>query len=157
MRHDELMEKLYSMTLDGPDQQCGDVSTVGRWYGTLENLRLGGEEFAIKYAIVSQDDQGFKDAETFTSKAEFEERWSAIEAEVIEAEGPTEDDYVISDDRGKESVGQYGKHLGSFDSRDEAEDFIRKQAKAAQFWPNVWTISDHGNTNLLKFDYDQKS
>lgn len=166
MRHEELVEKLYDMTLDGGgdgDQSCGDVSENGRWYGTCENLRLGGEEFAIKYAIVTQDDQGFKDAETFTSKAEFEERWSEIEMEVeafyTEAEPtePDEGDYVISDARGGgEAVSQHGwKYLDTFPDRDSAEAFIREHANTGQFWPSVWVLSDHGNWHLVEgFKYE---
>lgn len=61
---------------------------------------------------------------------------------------PCEDDYILSD-AGRlgslTAVSQNGRHLGTFREEDEAEQFIRGHAQNAQFWPNVWRLSDHGN------------
>lgn len=42
-----------------------------------------------------------------------------------------------------------GKHLGTFDEQDEAEQFIRQQMERDQFWPGVWFVSDHGNAHAI--------
>jgi hypothetical protein len=59
---------------------------------------------------------------------------------------PGEDDYTITGTRrGGEGVGQGGKFLGEFPSVNAALQFIADRMAAEQFYPNVWTISDHGN------------
>jgi hypothetical protein len=40
------------------------------------------------------------------------------------------------------------RHLGEFDSDDEALDAIRKQGKQENWFPNVWFIDDHGGHRL---------
>lgn len=46
-----------------------------------------------------------------------------------------------------------GKHLGDFNSQEEAEAAIRAEGNKQQFFPNVWNVSDHGNMNLVE-DFD---
>jgi hypothetical protein len=72
--------------------------------------------------------------------------------ETMEDAGPQEGDYIISSGRGthvSEHQEGGGKYLGEFANQDEAEAFIRQRMDKEQFWPNVWTCSDHGNLNLI--------
>jgi hypothetical protein len=42
-----------------------------------------------------------------------------------------------------------GKPFGTFPSFDSAMRAIRADMDKQQFWPNVWTCSDHGNMSLV--------
>lgn len=69
---------------------------------------------------------------------------------------PSEGDYILSPTGylgGKTAVSQCaGKHLGNFAEESEARAFIREHMDREQFWPNVWTLSDHGNYHLTTLD-----
>jgi hypothetical protein len=77
----------------------------------------------------------------------------AVERETEEREEedeprPDEDDAYLTPSGplgARTSASFGGKHLGEFDSDDEALAAIRAAADAASFWPNCWTVSDHGN------------
>ena len=59
-----------------------------------------------------------------------------------------EDDYTMTPSGrlgGRTSVGQYGKHLGEFDTTDEALEFIGQHMEDNQFFPTIFWVSDHGN------------
>ena len=54
---------------------------------------------------------------------------------------------------GKTGLGQVGgKFLGEFDSDTAALAFIREHMAREKFYPNVWSVSDHGNWTLLTLD-----
>lgn len=58
--------------------------------------------------------------------------------------------YVIGDARqGGYSVSLEGKYLGHGDDFDDALVFILKHMEKNKFWPNVFYVNDHGNTDLL--------
>lgn len=68
---------------------------------------------------------------------------------------PAPDDYVISSNGFRLSVGIVeGSHVGEFAEYDEAEDAIREHRArtSPDFWPNVWSVSDHGNVSLYSED-----
>jgi hypothetical protein len=60
---------------------------------------------------------------------------------------PQEDDIVTSDD---EHWYQYGK-LVVIGDRSDVKKFMNRE----KFWPNVWVISDHGNTCNISEDVSQ--
>lgn len=72
--------------------------------------------------------------------------------EDIEAEGPSPEDYV------KTSCGKLGantcvgevegQYVGEFDDDVTADQAICERMNEKKFWPNVWTLSDHGNLSL---------
>ena len=66
---------------------------------------------------------------------------------------PSPEDYTISDSGplgSRTSVGQIeGKHLGEFNSDEEAIAAIRADMEKHQFYPNVWRVSDHGNWSIM--------
>lgn len=71
---------------------------------------------------------------------------------------PAPEDYTISPCGSlgsRFSVGVVeGRHIGEFNTREEAETAIRKHA--GEFRPDVWIVSDHGNTSLADFQWDVK-
>lgn len=40
------------------------------------------------------------------------------------------------------------KHLGDFDTIEEAEEALKEYCDKRQFWPNIWSVSDHGDMSL---------
>jgi len=85
------------------DEEAGDVSEFGRWYGLVrgpfilgdlarnfpkEWSELDAEDHAtLRHAvgaIITEDTQGFVDIETYTSLKKLNKVWAAIEAEVAE-------------------------------------------------------------------------
>ncbi len=65
---------------------------------------------------------------------------------------PEPEDYCITDVvRGGYDVGIVeGKFLGHFNTYSEAQIAVVADMTASQFWPNVWSISDHGNAELVQ-------
>jgi hypothetical protein len=118
--------------------------------------------------ILWEDTQGFKSADSFDTESGLETAWAGAVSDLEPAdedEGadeptePEEDDYTLSDERGRLNVCQSGKVLESF--REDCDDevcatdralaFVREHADKAQFWPNCWVISDHGNAHLTTY------
>jgi hypothetical protein len=49
------------------------------------------------------------------------------------------------------SVGsEDGGHLGEFRTEAEADVAIFRNMEKNKFWPNVWSLSDHGNYHINK-------
>lgn len=66
---------------------------------------------------------------------------------------PEEGDFVYDDASSGLSI-QGEKFLGKFIEWEEVETAIREYARAHQWFPSVWQISDHGNAHLVTdFDY----
>ena len=68
-------------------------------------------------------------------------------------------DYVISDCGplgSQTSVNVVnGKHLGTYNDWEEALGAIRADMKKENFFPSVWSVSDHGNiSNVSDEVYD---
>jgi len=68
------------------------------------------------------------------------------EADEPEADEPDEDDLVTSDDR---NFYQYGKRVLVVDEEEDRDDAIRAYMDREQFWPDAWSISDHGNAHRI--------
>lgn len=72
---------------------------------------------------------------------------SIIEPE-LEPHEPGEEDARISPagQLGAQTAAQLGSdYLGTFDEEDAALRAIAEAMRASAFWPDVWSISDHGN------------
>lgn len=52
------------------------------------------------------------------------------------------------------SVSVAGKHLGEYSNDEEALEALREWMDRNEFWPNIWTISDHGNVHYVTFEGD---
>ena len=93
---------VYSVSLDGgADEESGSVSETGRWYGLMRNGStifrgndplLGTlndaerEELTSSAAVIlTEDSQGFVDAEYYEDLAEAERIWASIIDEADEA------------------------------------------------------------------------
>jgi|GEM_PF-5071187 len=63
-----------------------------------------------------------------------------------------ESDYVIYSCRAyTRFTGGYNcRQVGQFAEYDEMLAAIREDMNREQFWPNVWYVNDHGNTDLLR-------
>jgi hypothetical protein len=177
---DPLGEVLHQLTMDGPDEELGDVQDFG-WYGLLANVTreelervseeigagLDFDEAGLDdgpfHFIVSEDNQGFFDYSSFDTEQEANNRWSEIqdEAEEFYLEGeesekedqPSPEDIAIEDKYRGYSVGEVeGKFIGEFLEWDDAVQAAKDWMEKNQFWPNVWHVSDHGNWSLLSSD-----
>lgn len=83
------------------------------------------------------------------------------QGELDEYEGPSDGDYQIN------PVGQLGsktaagivkgRYLGTFDTDEQALRAIREHGNRANYRPNVWNVSDHGNAHLVEgFEWDSR-
>jgi hypothetical protein len=50
------------------------------------------------------------------------------------------------------SVSFCGKSLGQFNEHDEHLAAIKQAMDEAKFWPNIYSVNDHGNVSLLNSD-----
>lgn len=81
-------EVVYELSLDGADEEVGDVIEEGVWYGLLESLdgldTSGFTEDEKKFiaeqvgAIIREDSQGFVTVEYFDSHKELKKAWREI-------------------------------------------------------------------------------
>ena len=68
-------------------------------------------------------------------------------------DSPDEEDGFISDVvRGGYDVSFAAKFIGHFSDYDEAEAALRDAIRKSQFYPNCWSVSDHGNYNLISVE-----
>jgi hypothetical protein len=120
----------------GADEEAGEADVLGH------AARFGR-------FILHTDSQGFREARVFTDESRAQ---AAMEDYVPDVE-PSEDDAFLS------SCGQLGaktrasfigKDLGEFDEEADAEAAIRAEGNRSGFFPNVWRVSDHGNSHLCE-------
>lgn len=74
-----------------------------------------------------------------------------------ESTGPEDDDYIITTAGplgSRYHVNQGSKTLATFIERADVDAFILKRMGDEQFWPNVWSMSDHGNLQLVTSYFD---
>jgi hypothetical protein len=76
------------------------------------------------------------------------------EQNISEETEPSEGDYIISDSHGETIITKcedyhYRKVIKEY---SEAYDIIKNEMEREKYWPNVWTLSDHGNHNLISLD-----
>ena len=69
-----------------------------------------------------------------------------LDPEDLMPDTPTEGDWIIIDT----TVFQYDYpgYPTRLDPDEDAEAWIRRQMDVEQFWPDIWTLSDHGNWHL---------
>jgi hypothetical protein len=116
---------------------CPDCAN--RENGSEATLSIGGGEWRITGAEIF-----YEGASEQCSHCN-----AKIESAYGDPEEPSDGDYVLSDSGPlgtKTSVSEHGaRHLGEFETEDEALEFIRARMKVEKFWPTVWRVSDHGN------------
>ncbi|MDD3492573.1 MAG: hypothetical protein PHZ19_03650 [Candidatus Thermoplasmatota archaeon] len=78
----DLAEALYDLTMvSGQDEEVGSVAETGLWAGVfrdLSDLNIKEDGQKIVGAIVTEDDQGFFDYETFSNRKKLEQAWKRI-------------------------------------------------------------------------------
>jgi hypothetical protein len=77
---EKLAEYLHQISLDGCDEELGDVQSFG-WYGLL--LQLSGKG-KLKSYIIHEDEQGFFDYCTYNTQVQAKEDWANLEADYEE-------------------------------------------------------------------------
>lgn len=86
---DDTCEALYEMSLDGClDGECGDVSTIGEWYGLLVDTGIEGAE----HAILREDGQGFVDYDVYDSRGAARVKFDGIERDILSEREDEEDE-----------------------------------------------------------------
>lgn len=126
-------------------------------------------------AIVSENEQGFVTVEYFATGAELSTAWAKVEGELAqeeeedepeeeeEEEGPAEpeegdlftEDYRSFYEVGKTDVFSRRLGRGAVVTVEENEDWktaVKAYMESQKFWPNVWQVSDHGNTELVTWE-----
>jgi hypothetical protein len=66
-----------------------------------------------------------------------------------EANGPQEDDYTTTD---YQHWYQYAKLVVTVGEDGDWRIAVMAHMDEESFWPNVWAVSDHGNTTLLSME-----
>lgn len=130
---DRLAERFYNLALDGrADDECSNYSS-GFEYTYLFRMRRAS-------VILTENENGFIDYLT-TDQNKADKIFERIRSDYTEDIGPQEDDIVTEDD---ENWYQYGElyHTGDRPS-------LVKKMEEDKFWPNVFVISDHGNSCLI--------
>ena len=82
----DLAEYLHKLSLDGCDEELGDVESFG-WYGILLQIAGIGK---LKSYIIHEDSQGFFDYTTYDTKALALEAWENLESEYEDFEREAE-------------------------------------------------------------------
>lgn len=68
------------------------------------------------------------------------------EEEEAQSSGPDFDDIVISSNGWKYSIGSEDHgFIGEFEEWDDAVKAVKEWMKKNNWYPNIWTMSDHGN------------
>lgn len=69
--------------------------------------------------------------------------------ETSEESTPNEDDAFVETLYSRYGASVHGRHVGYFKTQDEALLEIARICDRAQWWPNRWLVSDHGNLNQI--------
>lgn len=69
--------------------------------------------------------------------------------EDMSADGPSEDDIIVSSNGWKLSVSASGKHIGTFTEDDDAWNAVKTWMYKHKFYPNIWFEDDHGGLTLV--------
>jgi hypothetical protein len=154
------------LSLDsGPDDQMGSADELG-WYARFDgwlspddnirdDLELTPEALdelaSMAGAILYENDQGFVSADLYDTPEELEEAWAQIQSRYEEAYGPQEDDITTPD---YQHFYQYGHLIFTVEDDEDMDIALREHMSGANFWPNVWAISDHGNAHLLSISQE---
>jgi hypothetical protein len=76
-------------------------------------------------------------------------RGNPFDEEDFDLRSEMESGYVISERGQGYSVSFEGRHWRDFKIFDDALYFIISRMEERQYWPNVFSVNDHGNVSLL--------
>ena len=74
---DKTCEALWDLSLDGCDEECGNVADGG-WYGLLVNTKIAGAE----HAILFENGQGFVEYTVYKTEERARSEFESIESEI---------------------------------------------------------------------------
>nr|AKH45921.1 hypothetical protein [uncultured marine virus] len=58
---------------------------------------------------------------------------------------------------GRTAVSQHGRMLGSYSCNTEALDAVKHRMDSEGFYPEIWWVSDHGNTWQIDLEGNEVS
>lgn len=93
------------------------------------------------------DTSGFYSFEEFSTEAEADKEFDRLYSDGM---GASEEDGYISDSRdGGYDVSFAGRYIGTFNREARARAAISLEMRKSGFYPDIWSINDHGNiTNI---------
>ena len=168
--NDAIAAYLYDLAGNGmTDEEAGNVQETGIWYGLLPGPILDRESgdtfeltephgltfedvyrlFTCAGAIVQEDSQGFVSADLYGTDTALRAAWDDILSDVEEASGPQDEDLVTTDGRTFYSHNRRSGPVLTVGDDEDRDDMLRAYMQATGFWPNVWSISDHGNAHRI--------
>jgi hypothetical protein len=143
------------------DETEGDSSEGAGWYGLYraplysdgddaEDLTGNNISFLQQHAgaILFERTDGIVHSEFYETSEALEAAW----AEIAQAhEEPDEEggDYTTND---HVRFFQFRKRVVTVEGDADWRDAVKAHMDANQFWPNVWLISDHGNSTQLTLE-----
>lgn len=152
-----LDERVWETTLDGADEETGDVEYNGHHVlinFTIKDLTsLGILSLAHEFTnvpvgcIVTTINSGAVDVTYFDTGADLDKAWGECEASTNEYS--QEWDGFITFDHGKHYVTLDGSEVGSCDTELEAYFMLYVASLEAGYFPSCWIVSDHGNEHRI--------
>lgn len=127
-------------------------TVYGGEYGTTYELFVGPFDCPAmeSYAYLTwTSDSGFFNTQAIDSESEYADTLAKLEREATESEGPQDDDITINEHG---HAYQNGELISDAIESSDLDAAIRAHMETTKYWPNVWTISDHGNASLYELD-----
>jgi hypothetical protein len=160
---------VHTLTLvSSQDDEAGDCTELGRWFARFTGpfnaadikypYRAGdGCEYELPLSeyrdlrtmagcIYRVDDQGFCDVTIYRDTESLNNAWDAVQEWETEAYGPQDDDITTEDGN---TFYQSGKLVVDATNDDSPWPALESYMETEQYWPNVWSISDHGNAHIM--------
>jgi hypothetical protein len=117
---------LHEMSMEGVDEECGDVSVGDGWHGLILRTGISG----VEHVIVTEDNSGFFTYVAFEEEEKAQEAWGTLAEEVNGEEEEEEED----EDEGELGVGRkFTLHIvlgnDEMKSLDDIADALETTAK----------------------------
>lgn len=126
----EQFEYEYCPECGGDAEHHTAVPFMGNWFARCD---YPAPDDADQHPVITEFRAKADEAEDEPEESEPEE----------DSDEPDEDAITTSDDR---TFYQYGKKVLEIDEDDDRDEALVMYMNRAQFWPDCWTISDHGNS-----------
>ena len=152
----------YDTMVEGPGKYEGENAYVPYFDGldSCEDVYIGDDLVCSSYTVTSDDVAIFGDdldlgtcvylafrSDGFVIEID-QDDFDAMQKDADDQ--PSSEDYIIETTGKGLSVGQVeGNHLGTFTEYDDAVQAIKTDMHTSSFFPNVFTLSDHGNIELI--------
>ena len=152
--NDAIDEWLYQQCAD---EEEGSSSEGAGYYAQyraplMSNSKMNSKPSRLRFRARSKRERFCSSVPTAlwksrtTTTAEFESAWEEIACAQVE---PSEDDYTTED---LHKFSQSRKLVLTVADGQDWRQAVRAHMDAEQYWPNVWSISDHGNIKHLSLE-----